>query len=88
MFLETKLTNFLTFINDAKKQFLASDKFIQTLNEEGTHIIHIFFNIKHMKGLRLNIFSLKKGLESYSELFGKFVEINSSKEMINVRYAR
>ena len=85
MFLETKLTNFLTFINDAKKQVLANDKFIQTLNEEGTHI---FFNIKHMKGLRLNIFSLKKGLESYSELFGKFVEINSSKEMINVRYAR
>lgn len=32
---EPKLSFFLNFLNDSKKQFLTNDKFVQSLNEEG-----------------------------------------------------
>jgi hypothetical protein len=48
---ESKLSVFVNFLNDAKKQYLSSDKFIQSLNEEG--IIAFLFLIK-INNLDLN----------------------------------
>ncbi len=41
----------MNFLNDAKKQYLSSDKFIQSLNEEG---ITAFLLLMQINNLDLN----------------------------------